>query len=348
MKIESLCLVPLTDRPFNAETPLAALQENVTPNHLFYVRNHFDVPNISAEQWRLSIGGAVHDPLTLSLSQLQTLSHETLHVTLECAGNGRTAMTPRPPGTPWGVGAVGSARFTGTPLRRLLERVAPVDNAVEVLFVGADCGVGKHGEPETYARSLPLDAALHPDTLLAWRMNDAALTPEHGYPLRLLAPGWYGMASVKWVKEIKVLTRPFDGFFQTSEYVFRDARGIPDGAPVTRMRVRALIAHPLDGATLSCGAITVHGVAWSGAGSIRCVEVSFDGGAHWQAAQIEGESSQYAPQRWRATWRPASNGAHTLIARAIDSAGNTQPHEPLWNRLGYANNNVHRVSVVVL
>jgi DMSO/TMAO reductase YedYZ molybdopterin-dependent catalytic subunit len=347
MKIDALCLTPLTERPFNAETPLAALLENVTPIHLFYVRNHFDVPQIDAQQWRISMGGAVHHPLVLSLSQIESLPHKTLHVTLECAGNGRTAMLPQPSGTPWGVGAVGSAHFTGASLRDLLQRVAPKDNAVEVLFAGADCGIGKRGQPETYTRSLPIDVALHPDTLLVWQMNGAMLTPEHGYPLRLLVPGWYGMAAVKWLTEIRVITRPFDGCFQADEYVFREARGIPDGAPVTRMRVRALIAHPLNGATLPRDAMQVHGVAWSGAGPIRRVEVSFDGGREWQMAEIENGLSEYALQRWRATWQPAAGGPHTLVARAIDAAGNTQPFEPQWNRLGYANNTVHQVSVVV-
>lgn len=348
MKIESLCLVPLTARPFNAETPLAALLEKVTPNHLFYVRNHFDVPQISVEQWRLSIGGAVHEPRMLSMSQIVALSHKTLHVTLECAGNGRTAMTPQPSGTPWGIGAVGSAQFTGVPLRNVLERVMPQEHAVEALFMGADCGIGKRGEPETYARSLPLDVALHPDTMLVWQMNGRELTPEHGYPLRLLVPGWYGMASVKWLSEIRVLTKPFDGFFQASEYVFREARDIEDGVPVTRMRVRALIANPLDGARLSRNPIEVYGVAWSGEGSIERVEVSFDGARQWQTAEIADRQSAYAPQIWHATWQPPASGSYTLLARAIDSAGNSQPHQPIWNRLGYANNNMHRVSVEVV
>ena len=269
-------------------------------------------------------------------------------MTMECAGNGRTRMTPVPPGHPWELGAVSTARFTGVPLRDVLERAGVDGGAVEVAFAGADAGVTETGPPARFERSLPLDRAMDPDVLLAWEMNGEPLPPPHGFPLRLVVPGWYGVASVKWLAEIRVLDAPFDGFFQAERYVYRGEAGVADGTPVTRMRVRALIAQPGEGERLPAGAATeIRGTAWSGEAPVRRVEVSVDGGATWQDARLGDAESPYAAAPWSLAWTPPHAGRHLLLARATDEAGHVQPLEPVWNELGYGNNVVQRVEVEV-
>ena len=339
-------LIQVEERPFNAETPLAALEQTLTPVELFYVRNHFDVPALDAAL-RLAVDGWVERSLELRLEDLRPLPSHTVVVTLECAGNGRTTMTPRPPGTPWGWGAVSTGRFTGVPLRHVLERTGPREGAVEVAFTGADRGEVAPGRVEPFTRSLPLDVALAPDTLLVREMNGAALTADHGFPLRLVVPGWYGVASVKWLTRITVLRRRLEAFYQTERYVYEGERGTPDGAPVTRMRVRSLVARPADGAELARGPVEIAGSAWSGDAPIREVAVSTDGGATWRLADLEPPESPHGVTRWRLRWDPPAPGGHVIVSRASDAAGRVQPLEPVWNAQGYGNNVVQRVRVTV-
>jgi sulfite oxidase len=341
-------LVPIESNPFNAETPMQALTKPITPAHLFYVRNHFDVPRIDGERWRLTVDGEVRRRLQFSLKELQSLPKRTLGITLECAGNGRTQMVPIPKGTPFAHGAVGTARFTGTPLSLLLDQVAPRSEAVEVLFVGADEGKVESGRVESFARSLPLDVAYKSDALLALEMNDEALLPEHGFPVRLVVPRWYGMASVKWLTEISVLRTPFRGY-QQEQYVYLRERGsqVLERVPVTLMKVRAVIGHPLDDTAVAIRPIEIAGTAWSGFGSIRSVEVSVDNGQSWNLAEIQAAVSPHAATPWHFTWNAERRGRHTLMARATDSAGNTQPIDPVWNERGYGNNAVHSVRITV-
>jgi DMSO/TMAO reductase YedYZ molybdopterin-dependent catalytic subunit len=199
--------------PFNAETRLRCLDDDVTPVPKFYKRNHFSMPDIDAAGYRLSIEGAVENPLQISYDDIRSLPQVTLAVTLECAGNGRSAFSPEVGGEPWEFGAVGTAEWTGTSLSRVLHQALVKPEAVEVVTEGADHGVEACAQM-SYSRSLSLSEALHPDTLLVWSMNRSALTPEHGFPIRLLVPGWYGMASVKWLTRIKVIEESFRGFFQ--------------------------------------------------------------------------------------------------------------------------------------
>ena len=342
-------LVPIESNPFNAETPMRALTEPITPTRLFYVRNHFDVPRIDGETWRLTVDGEVERRLQLSLKELQSLPKRTEGVTMECAGNARARMVPIPKGTPFGDGAVGTARFTGTPLSLLLDQVTPLSEAVEVLFVGADKGEAEPGRVEPFARSLPLDAARKSGALLAWAMNDEALLPEHGFPLRLVVPGWYGVASVKWLTEISILQSPFNGYFQREQYVYVGERGggAPEGAPVTLMRVRSVIGNPSDGMSVAIGPVEIAGTAWSGFGSISKVEVSVDNGRSWTRAELRTALSPHAATPWRFTWNPQSPGRYSLMARATDSAGNVQPLDPVWNEHGLGNNAVHSVRITV-
>lgn len=342
-----LALIPLEQRPFNAETPLAALAEPITPTPLFYVRNHFDVPRLDPDSWQLRVGGLVEQPLGLSLPELRRFPECTLAVTLECAGNGRARMTPVPPGTPWGYGAAATASFTGTPLTTVVERAGLRPDTVEILFVGADAGDVAPGRPTEFGRSLPVTDALHPDVLLAWEMNGEPLSAAHGSPLRLVVPGWYGVASVKWLVSIEALAAPYGGYFQREKYVYVGERGMSDGMPVRRMRVRAVIARPADGEVVEQGPIEIAGSAWSGAAPVVRVEVSGDGGRSWSEAELGRPPSSYAASPWRLEWAPPSPGTHTLAARATDDSGNTQPLEPVWNAQGYGNNAVQRVIVQV-
>lgn len=336
----------VTGRPYNAETPLEVLDRALTPPGLCYVRNHFDIPALDPEEWRLEVTGEVKEPRPFSLSELRDLEERTAPVTLECAGNGRRSMSPRPPGTPWGWGAVATAEFTGVPLPAILDRVRPRAEVREVLFVGGDAGEVASGETVPFARSLPMAEARRPDVLLAWGMHGTPLAREHGAPLRLVVPGWYAMASVKWLVRIELLTEPFGGFFQRDRYVYEGEDGLPEGAPVTRMRPRALIARPREGARLPSGEIEVAGTAWSGNAGVSRVEVSVDGGETWREAELGRPAGPGAAVPWRLAWS-APPGRHEVVARAVDAAGATQPLESRRNRLGYGNNVVHRVRVEV-
>lgn len=340
-------LVMIQERPLNAETPLPSLRARLTPVPEFYVRNHFEVPDLDLGSWRLRVGGAVARPLSLSLPELQAMETRTRIVTLECAGNGRIGMRPRVPGVPWGHGAVGIAEFTGTPLQAVLERAALQADGTEILFEGADGGALPNGHQGGYARSLSVEAAVATEPLLAWEMNGEPLTPAHGRPLRLVVPGWYGMASVKWLERITALTEPFDGFFQRDHYRYVGEAGVPPGAPVERIRVRALITDPDAGASLQRGPIAVAGIAWTSGEGIRSVEVSMDGGATWHPSRLGAQESPFAPVRWEFDWRPATLGSHDLVARACDTSGCRQPLESVWNEGGYGNHSVHRIRVHV-
>lgn len=347
MADELLKPVPIEETPFNAETPMQALEESLTPPHLFYVRNHFDLPHIDAETWRLTIDGVVERPLELSMEDLRSFPERTVTVTMECAGNGRTRMSPVPSGTPWAFGAVGSARFSGLPLNVLLDGAGLRPDAIQVLFEGADRGRVEPGRTVAFARGLPLEAARHPDVLLAWGMNGRPLLPEHGFPLRLVVPRWYGMASVKWLVRISARSAPFEGYFQRERYVYSGESETPEATPVTLARVRAVIGRPVDGAELTVGPTEVAGTAWSGAGPIARVGISVDDGRSWSEAQLGAALSPYAAIPWRFLWHPPGPGEYTVTARATDRAGNTQPLEPVWNAYGYGNNVVHRVGVTV-
>jgi DMSO/TMAO reductase YedYZ molybdopterin-dependent catalytic subunit len=337
----------VSESPLNAETPLHALQENLTPNDLFYVRNHFDIPEAQAKTWKLTVNGKVSNPRTFTLEDLKAMPTQTLTVLLECAGNGRSTLNPPVKGTAWDLGAVSQAEFFGTPLHHLLEIVQPMHDAIEVIFTGADQGEVRTGEFTSYSRSLPLEMANHPDVLLAWEMNGVALPPSHGYPLRLIVPNWYGMASVKWLNEINLIDKPYDGFFQTGDYVFVDAEGIPDGTPVREMLVRSLILNPSKSEKYSSGIIEINGIAWSGEGETVDVSISHDDGMTWQSSKLESPPNPYGWTRWHTQLKMTETGEFTLISRATDSAGNEQPLEPLWNRGGYGNNPVHQVKFTI-
>lgn len=336
--------------PLNCETSIPALVGGVVmPNAHFYVRNHFHVPMLDLDTWRLRVGGRVDRPLSLSMRDIQNLPSHTLVVTLECAGNGRSLLEPPVEGEQWQLGAVSTAEWTGVPLAEVLERAGVRTEACEVVFRGADSG-SVHGstQPTHFARSLPLDQARDRDVLLAYSMNGEPLPAQHGHPLRLIVPSWYAVASVKWLTEMEVIDRTFEGHFQTDSYFFeREQNGEVAREPATLQRVRALITEPEPGAKVRRGAIAIRGVAWSGAAAIAHVEVSIDDGG-WQEARLIGERRRHSWQWWELLTRVDRPGRIGLRARATDLAGRTQPDHPEWNRLGYGNNAIHEVAIEVV
>ncbi|MGE5689173.1 MAG: sulfite oxidase [Pseudomonadota bacterium] len=331
--------------------PLEALRWPVTPIGLHYLLVHYDIPAVDPETWRLEVDGLVARPLTLSLADLRTRPAVELVATMECAGNGRARLEPRPISQPWLQEAVGTARWRGVPLAEVLADAGPLDDAVDVAFTGLDGGV-EGGVPQRYARALTLDEARAGGAVLAYEMNGVPLPPQHGAPLRLVVPGWYGMTNVKWLARVEVLGRPFDGYQQVRGYRLR-ADEEDDGTPVTRMAPRALLVPPGEPEFqtrerhLRPGRVLLEGRAWSGAAPVSSVDVSTDDGATWSPATLEDDlDSPWAWRRFRATW-DAEPGAYVLACRATDEAGNAQPLEPPWNVGGYANNAVQRVPVVV-
>lgn len=336
METVTLAVRVVSDEPLATELPPEAWHAPITPTELFYTRSHFPPPCTLPTALVISGAGGAR---TVDLDTIRSLPSTTFAATLECAGNGRSQLTPPVPGLAFAHGAVSTALWTGVALRDML---APEDlgpTSAEIVFWGAD-----GDSTERYARSLPLALALQADTLLAYAMNDAPLTPDHGAPLRLIVPGWYGMAAVKWIERIEVVDQPFTGSFQHSKYQYRQHAGDP-GTPVGRMRVRALWCLA-PGSTLAAGPQTLHGVAWSGVGPVTVVQCSADDGQTWRPASLAPATHLGAWQSWRWDWA-ASPGPATLLCRATDAAGNTQPLDQVWNMDGYGNNQVQRLAVMV-
>lgn len=336
-------LVIVSESPLNAELPLALQQGVITPTSLFFCRNRFERPVVELGQWRLQVDGAMDEPFALRYEELIAMPSRTVVVTLECAGNGRSAFSPAAEGEPWGYGAVSTAEWTGIPLVSLLERAELGSDVCEILAVGADAGTIEGRGPTGFERSLPLEKALDPDTLVAYVMNGEPLTPGHGFPARLLVPGWYGIASVKWLSRISALTEPFAGYFQRERYVLLDEDG-SESLPVTAVAPRSLIVSPQSGEEVPAGHVPVAGVAWSGLAPVDLVEVSADDGETWRPAQWTSEPEPHAWRTWELWWE-ATPGDHELQSRVTDAASNTQAAVAAWNRLGYMNNAIQRVSV---
>ena len=331
-----------TDDPPNIESALRDL-EGVAPTERFYVRCNFAVPRVDASTWRLQMSGAFREPRTWTLSELARLPTLERTVVLECAGNGRTLMSPVPAGTPWSLGAVGTARFGGVRLSDVIGASGPLGDVTELVFTGADHGSVHPEGSISYRFSLDLADATADGPILAWTMNGEPLTPEHGFPVRLVVPGHYGMRSVKWLQSISAVTQPFHGHFP-QKYRYRAERGIPEGTPVGPMRVRSLFTSPADGDHLPAKPMTLRGIAWSGHGAITSVEVGIDG--TWVAAELTAPSEVFAPTAWTVPWTPPP-GRHELQVRAGDAAGNRQPVTPVWNEGGYGNNVVQHITVEI-
>ena len=334
----------------NSGMPLEALRHELTPVGLHFLLTHFDVPFVpSAEDWRLEVGGRVRTPVSLSHAEIRTFPAKTLRVTLECAGNGRANIVPRWQTQPWEYGGVSTAEWTGTPLRHLLERAGLEADAVDVVFLGADRGFDA-GIEHDYGRSLAPALAMDENVLVAWAMNGASLPPQHGFPLRLVVPGWYGMASVKWLKRIEVLAQRFEGHQQAANYTYRRKSG-ELGTPVTTMRVKSLMVPPgIPDWYSRCrvaerGPVRLIGRAWSG-GGVPVVAVAIGVDNIWNEATLDPPQGEYTWRGWRYQW-DATPGEHVLESRATDANGHSQPLESPWDNSGLGNNAVHRVHVTV-
>jgi DMSO/TMAO reductase YedYZ molybdopterin-dependent catalytic subunit len=335
--------------PLNCETSVPALVGgNVMPNASFYVRNHFQIPKAHPAVWRLNVDGLVDRPLNLSLRDLTNMPSQTRVVTLECAGNGRSQLDPPVKGEQWNFGAVSTAEWTGVPLVEVLDRAGVKPGALEVLFRGIDSGtVDGLSESIHFERSLCMADAREADVLLAYAMNGEPLPVQHGYPLRVIVPGWYAVASIKWLAEIKVIGEAFQGHYQTGSYFYEWQRdGMTVKEPVRLQRVRSLITEPEAKAEIERGELAIRGVAWSGAAPIARVDVSINGGA-WQETRLVGERKRHSWQWWELFLRVEEPQQLEIRARATDMASRTQPDEPEWNRLGYGNNAIRAIRVLV-
>src|SRR5687767_9014426 len=331
----------------NRGMPLEALRHDVTPAGLHYLLIHFDIPAADEHAWTLQVKGLFRNPRALRVEELRRMPATTLRVTMECAGNGRGQLAPRYPSVPWLEEGVSTADWTGVPLATLLRDASLAERATQIVFHGADRGFDA-GVEHHFARSLSVQEALRDEVLLAYAMNGAPLPPQHGAPLRLVVPRWYGMASVKWLQAIEAIDGAFDGFQQARGYHFR-RRADEKGAPCTLMRVNCLMVPPgipdfySRRRTVEAGKVALAGRAWSGSAPIAGVQWARDGG---------GRDANLAPSRdlcwrgWSAEW-PATPGSHELACRATDAAGNVQPLEAPWDLSGFGNNGVQRIQVTV-
>jgi sulfane dehydrogenase subunit SoxC len=332
----------------NRGMPLEALAHEITPVGLHYLVIHWDIPVADAGAWRVAVEGAVGRRLLLSMDDIRSRPATTMPVTMECAGNGRARLSPRPVSVPWLNEAIGTAEWTGTPVWPILEEAGLLAEAAEVVFHGADRGIQGDVE-QAYGRSLVLDELRRPEVILAWEMNGRPLEPQHGYPVRLLVPGWYGMTSVKWLTRIEAVTEPFRGYQQADAYRYQGDADDP-GEPVTRQRVRALMVPPgiPDFLTrhryVDAGPTRITGRAWSGVAPVTGVEVAVDG--RWSNASLEPAPGTFAWCGWSFDWT-ATPGEHELACRATDAAGRVQPLEQPWNHQGMGVNHVQRVAVTV-
>lgn len=342
-------LIVHREEPLNCETSLVALVGGVVmPNANFYVRNHFPTPTLDPESYELTVGGLVERPLSFRLRDLQHMPSQSLVSTLECAGNGRINFDPPVEGEQWRYGAASTAEWTGVPLVEILDRAGLQTGAHDVVFRGADAGLVEGASaPVRFERALSVDDARNSGALVAYAMNGESLPLQHGRPVRLVVPGWYSVASVKWLTEIEVIGEPLKAYFQTDRYVYEwEREGGVVREPVRLQRVRAVIAEPVDGVSVTAGELVVRGVAWSGAAPIERVEVSIGEGP-WQAARLIGERRRHSWQWWELLTQSESRGPCTVRARATDLTGASQPERPEWNRLGYGGNAIQTVTITI-
>ncbi len=336
-------------RPEDFETPLAAFTSWITPTEYFFVRSHMSRPTVDLAAWHLTIDGEVSTPLTLNMDELKKLPTVELVSVLECAGNGRAFYKPGVAGMQWTGGGVGNARWRGVRLADVLKKAGLKPTAKHVLFNGADTPPGNMPD---FMRTVPVKKSLDPDTLLAFEMNGEPLSVSHGFPLRLIVPGWAGDSSVKWVTNIQPLDKEFEGFWMKTGYRYPVRPVAPGTAvdpadlkPLEAIRPKSMIVGPSDGAGVGNGPVRIHGTAWAGESPIARVDVSTDSGRTWRPAMLGRDKARYAWRLWELNWTPPSPGSYVLMARATDAAGATQPLAEDWNPSGYLWNVVPQVRV---
>jgi DMSO/TMAO reductase YedYZ molybdopterin-dependent catalytic subunit len=345
-------LIVRSFRFFDLETPVEYFDTWLTPAEHFFVRNHMHEPvTLDAARWTLTISGEVENPTTVTLADLAKLERHSVVNTLECAGNGRAFQAPKVPGVQWQKGAVSTGRFSGPRLRDVLQKAGIKATGKHVAFRGLDEVPGK---VPPFIRSIPIEKALDADTLIATQLNGAPLPKHNGYPARALTPGWVGAASCKWLAEIKVLDKEFEGNFMNPGYRMPNQPVKPgeavkpeDTHPVTALNVKSVISSPQEGATLKSRVIAVQGVAWAGEADVVTVEVSVDGGSTWAAAELGKDKARYAWRLFHHQVKLPRSGEFVLMSRATDSQGHVQPAAPVWNPSGYLNNAIDQVKVRV-
>ncbi|MCM3788584.1 sulfite oxidase [Domibacillus indicus] len=336
-------------QPENQEAPVQFFKTDTVPDPLFYRRNHFSYPSLSYSNYWLPLNGCVAKPALLSIQDLLHLPSKTVQVVLECSGNKRSLFHPKVFGEQWEKGAISQGIWKGVPLRLLLERARMKKGAKEVIVEGYDYGKRTDSNKVyTYARSLPIEKVLHPDTLIAYEYNHQPIPFKHGYPLRLIVPQWYAMASVKWIKQITVIDDHYRGPFQSVDYVYYPHKeSNKDAFPVTHINVNSTIQKPLNMDILNTGTHMIRGIAWTGKGVITKVEISFDRGQTWLTAKKEPAQTGYGWVSWSYEWKAQKKGEYTIMSRAVDSYGRTQPASPFWNRKGYGYNAIDQIEVKV-
>src|SRR5438445_3125315 len=348
-------MIVYSEEYITREMPVSFLDSWITPTEHFFVRNNEHMPQVNLAGWKLSITGEVARPMTLPMAELLKMEPRRVTNTLECAGNGRGFFEPRIAGVPWTRGGVGNAIFRGPSLGALLHLAGAKETARHVAFRG----VAVSSPDPPFTRSIPMDKALDPDTIVATEMNGSPLTPEHGYPARALVPGWIGSASIKWLTEIRVLTRELEGYFMDSAYRLpadssaraagntNVAAGKQRGSVITSLPVKSIIASPADGAVINAAPVRVSGAAWAGTSTVSRVEISTDAGESWQPAALRSEHARYAWRLWDFEWKPREEGTYVILSRATDNRGRSQPLEMQWNPGGYLWNAADRVRVTV-
>jgi len=341
-------MITLSSSPEDFEMPLDGFMQEITPVGAFFVRCHTLIPKVKEADWKLRISGLVREPRDFTISELKRFPAATLTAVLECAGNGRAFQQPRVAGAQWRYGSVGNARWTGVRLRDVLEACGLSPSATQLLLNGEDLPVGKMPD---FQRTIERKKALHPDTLLVWAMNGQPLTAEHGFPLRVIAPGWAGDSWVKWLRSIEAIDHEFDGFWMKTAYRHPAGHVEPgatvdpkDMMPVTDLSVKSVIAGPES--FPKAGAVTITGMAWSNASPVTKVEVSADNGANWSIAKLGGTPTKYGFRKWTYRWQ-AKEGVHTMLSRATNAAGETQPLRAEWNPSGYLYNATQPMSIYV-
>lgn len=345
-------LIVRSFRPEDLETPVELFDSFITPNELFYVRHHLGAPRTETTNWKLEVGGLVSSPQSLSLEDVRRFPKASVTVTLECAGNGRAFFDPPVAGIQWEKGAVGTARWTGARLADILKKAGIKSETKYVSFDGADKGFAKIPD---FVRNLPITKAMHPDTIIAYEMNGVPIPPLHGFPLRLIVPGWEGAYSVKWLEKIAALDAEHDGFFVKTAYRYPTRRVMPGGtvdakdmAPLTGLVVKSLITSPKDKASAKTGAsLLVTGFAWAGEDEVARVDISIDGGSTWMEAALGREHERYSWRQFSREVKFPAAGYYTVMSRATDQKGRMQPLEPAWNPSGYLWNAIDKVRVNV-
>ncbi|WZL74018.1 sulfite oxidase [Clostridiaceae bacterium 35-E11] len=337
-------------QPENQETPIHFLRTWITPEKYFYRRNHFSYPILPPNAFSLPVTGEVKRTLIFPYCYLKSLPSRTVTMVLECSGNKRSNFDPRVYGEQWEDGAISQGIWKGVPLRDLLDITKTTKTALEVLFEGYD--YGRRTDMEgifRYARSLPIEKALHPDTIIAYELNGKSIPYVQGGPLRLIVPQWYAMASVKWLKQVTVIDHNFGGPFQTVDYIYyphiEDDLG---KKTVTNIKINSIIQQPLNYTTLNAGVHNIYGIAWTGQGAITDVELSFDQGTTWKKAKIQQDTNQkYTWTFWEYTWEAIEKKDYSIMCRSKDSFGNLQPMKAEWNRKGYGYNAVYKIKIKV-